>query len=274
MGTDESISTAGKAKPKMVVHKFSSCDGCQLAFLNLGPDLLALASLVDIVHFAEAGMLDDSAVVDVAFVEGSISTPGDAQRLQQIRRTSRYLVTLGACATAGGVQALRNLADAGAWVASVYARPDYIHSLATSTPIGAHVPVDLELWGCPVNGRQVLAAVRALLYGVLPVQENEKVCMQCKRAQHACVMVTKGLACMGPVTRTGCGALCPAFGRDCYACYGPAENSNAPALAQRLAGLGLPPPAIARRFLFINNAAPEFHEIGVQLRARKNDSTT
>ena len=172
MDIDDSISVDKQAKPKMAVHKFSSCDGCQLAFLNLGPDLLTLAGLVDIVHFAEAGMLDDTTLVDVAFVEGSITTPGDAQRLQQIRRTSRYLVTLGACATAGGVQALRNLADAGAWIASVYARPDYLQSLATSTPIAAHVQVDLELWGCPVNGRQVLAAVRALLYGVLPVQEN------------------------------------------------------------------------------------------------------
>lgn len=265
MVTNDSISMAQNTKPKVAVHKFASCDGCQLAFLNLGPDLLSLANLVDIVHFAEAGMQDDSAAVDVAFVEGSISTPEDAQRIKRIRQTSRYLITIGACATAGGLQALRNLADADAWIASVYARPEYLHSLATSTPIAKHVKVDLELWGCPVNGRQVLAAVRALLFGVLPVEQNEKVCMQCKRAQHACVMVTKGIACMGPVTRTGCGALCPAFGRDCYACYGPAENINGPALARRFAGLGLLPDAIARRFLFINNAAPEFHEIGVRL---------
>lgn len=274
MDTDISNGTGRHTRPRVAVHKFASCDGCQLAFLNLGPDLLTLAGLVDIVHFAEAGMLDEGTDVDVAFVEGSILTPEDAQRIQHIRRTSRYLITIGACATAGGVQALRNLADADAWIASVYARPEYIHSLATSTPIAGHVKVDMELWGCPVNGRQILAAVRALLYGVLPVPENEKVCMQCKRAQHACVMVTKGIACMGPVTRTGCGALCPAFGRDCYACYGPAENVNGTALAHRFAGLGLLPDAIARRFLFINNAAPEFHEIGVRLRDRKNDSTT
>jgi coenzyme F420-reducing hydrogenase gamma subunit len=274
MHKEASTGAGQNSKPKMAVHKFASCDGCQLAFLNLGADLLALSELVDIVHFAEAGMLDAGAVVDVAFVEGSISTLEDAQRIQYIRRTSRHLITIGACATAGGLQALRNLADAGTWVAGVYARPEYIHSLATSTPIARHVKVDLELWGCPVNGRQVLAAVRALLFGVVPVPENEKVCMQCKRDQHACVMVSKGLACMGPVTRTGCGALCPAFGRDCYACYGPAENSNAPALVQRFAGLGLLPAAIARRFLFINNAAPEFHEVGVQLRTGKNDSTT
>ena len=274
MDKEDFPSTDHMPKPKVAVHKFASCDGCQVAFLNLGPDLLVLAGLVDIVHFAEAGMLDDAAAVDVAFVEGSISTPEDAQRIQLIRRASRHLITIGACATAGGLQALRNLVDAETWVAGVYARPDYIHSLATSTAIARHVKVDLELWGCPVNGRQVLAAVRALLFGVLPVPENDKVCMQCKRAQHACVMVTKGLACMGPVTRTGCGALCPAFGRDCYACYGPAENSNAAALARRFAGLGLLPAAIARRFLFINNAAPEFHGIGVQLRTGKNDPTT
>ena len=242
----------------MAVHKFASCDGCQLAFLNLGDALLELAALVDIVHFAEAGPVEPDAVVDIAFVEGSISTHEDLARIQRVRANSRYLVTLGACATAGGLQALRNLADGPGWFAAVYAHPEYIDALANSTPIARHVKVDLELWGCPVNGRQVLAAVRALLNGVPPVEETEKVCMACKRNQTVCTLVTRSAACMGPVTRTGCGALCPRFGRDCYGCYGPAENINAPALSRRFAGLGLLPDAIARRFLSMNAAAPEF----------------
>ena len=250
------------ARPRVAVHKFSSCDGCQLAFLNMGEDLLTLAGLVDIVHFAEAGPVDPEASVDVAFVEGSLSTPEELERVQRIRANSRFLVTMGVCATAGGLQALRNLSDASEWIAGIYAKPEYIASLDTATPIAQHVKVDLELWGCPVTRRQVQGAVRALLFGVLPVEERDKVCMECKRNGTVCVMVTQGTPCMGPVTRTGCGALCPRFGRDCYACFGPAENPNTEALTRRFEGLGLLPDAIARRFLFINSAAPAFAEAG------------
>jgi sulfhydrogenase subunit delta len=249
-------------KPKVAIHKFSSCDGCQLAFLNLGDTLLQVAELVELTHFAEAGPVNPDADVDVAFVEGSISTPEDLGRIARVRAHAQFLVTIGACATAGGVQALRNLARAPEWIADVYAKPEYISVLDQSTPIAQHVKVDLELWGCPVNGRQVLGALRALLFGVVPAQEPDKVCLECKRRQAVCVLVAKGMPCMGPVTRTGCGALCPSFGRDCYACYGPAENPNTQALSRRFTGLGLLPEAIARRFLFINNGAEPFLTAG------------
>lgn len=249
-------------RPKIAVHKFASCDGCQLAFLNAGEQLLELSRLVEIAHFVEAGMVAPGADVDIAFVEGSVSTPEHLDHIRHIRERSRFLITIGACATAGGIQALRNLANSDEWIAGIYAQPHYIRSLATSTPIAHHVKVDFELWGCPVNTRQVMAAIRQLLFGVTPVDEHDKVCMECKRVQAVCVMVAKGLPCMGPVTRTGCGAICPRFGRDCYACYGPAENVNAIALGRRLEGLGLMPDAVARRFQFINNAAPVFAEAG------------
>ena len=245
-------------KPRVAVHKFSSCDGCQLAFLNLGEDLLVLADLVDIVHFAEAGMVDENSRVNIAFVEGSVSTAGDIERIHHVRDNSDYLVTIGACATAGGVQALRNLADGPAWLAGIYATPEYIDSLAEVSPIREHVKVDLELWGCPVNGRQVVEAVRSLLFGAMPAQDRDKVCMECKRAQTVCVMVTSGKPCLGPVTRSGCGALCPRFGRDCYGCYGPSEAANAAALGKRFAGLGLVPEAIANRYLAINSHTEPF----------------
>lgn len=247
-------------KPKVAVHKFSSCDGCQLAFLNLGPALLKLTELADIVHFAEAGPVDTEVQVDIAFVEGSITTPHDVERIKQVRANSHYLITIGACATAGGIQALRNGADSTEWMAQVYASPAYIHTLATSTPIAAHVKVDFELWGCPINSEQVVTTVATLLQGVNPKDSGDKVCMECKRRQAVCVLVSKDIPCMGPVTRTGCGALCPRFGRDCYACYGPAENPNTTALARRFSGLGLMPETIARRFLYINNAAPVFRD--------------
>jgi coenzyme F420-reducing hydrogenase gamma subunit len=251
------------ARPGVAVHKFSSCDGCQLAFLNAGEDLLKLARLVDIHHFLEAGVADEDARVDIAFVEGSISTEDELARIRRVRAISLYVVTLGACATAGGLQALRNLDGSNeAWKHAVYAQPEFIQTLHRAEPVSRHIEVDFELWGCPVNGRQVLAVVQQLLFGVTPIDQRDKLCIECKRQQAICVMVTEGRPCMGPVTRTGCGALCPRFGRDCYACFGPAENANTQAMSRRLEGLGLPLSDVARRFLFINSSAPAFAEAG------------
>jgi len=255
-------------KPKLAVHKFSSCDGCQLAFLNAGEDLLTLANMVDIIHFPEAGPVDENGHVDIAFIEGSITTPTDISRIKRIRDNSSYLITIGACATAGGLQALRNFTNAEEWIRAVYATPEYIQTLSTSTPIRDHVKVDLELWGCPVNAQQAFRVVHDLMSGVTPKQDQDKVCMECKRQHHVCVMVTRGLPCMGPVTRTGCGAICPQMGRDCYACFGPAENCNTAAMAVRLQELGLMSADISRRFLYINNEAPEFREAGIHWKSR------
>jgi coenzyme F420-reducing hydrogenase gamma subunit len=250
-------------RPSVAVHKFSSCDGCQLAFLNAGEDLLRLAQLVDIRHFLEAGLAEETAEVDIAFVEGSISTDDELKRIRQVRKNSRFVVTLGACATSGGLQALRNLDNSNeAWKQAIYAQPAFIQTLDRADPVSKHIEVDFEIWGCPVNGAQVLAAVRQLLFGVAPLDQKDKVCMECKRQHAVCVMVSEGKPCLGPVTRTGCGAICPRFGRDCYACFGPAENINPDALGHRLAGLGLPPSDIARRFLFINSNAPAFGDAG------------
>jgi len=270
MPTRVPVIPAGR-RLRIAVHKFSSCDGCQLAFLNLGEDLLRLAREVDIVHFAEAGPVDPEAEVDVAFIEGSAAHPGDVPRLRGIRERSRFLVTIGACATAGGLQALRNAADAPAWLAAVYPSPAAIEELDDSTPISAHVRVDFQLWGCPVTGRQVLATVGSLLAGVHPADGGDKVCLECKRRQNVCVLVSRGLPCLGPVTRTGCGALCPAYGRDCYGCFGPSDLPGTDALARRFEGLGLVPGAVARQFAGVNNAAPPFHEAARRARGDAGD---
>lgn len=179
------------AKPRLSVHKFTSCDGCQLAFLNAGEALLLLSELVDITHFAEAGVVDLETPIDIAFIEGSISTPEEIERIQKIRKNSRFLITIGACATAGGIQALRNFADHDKWMSAIYATPAHIHSLKTSTPISHHVKVDCELWGCPVNTGQVLDVIRSLLFQAKPRIKQESVCMECKRNGNVCVLVTK-----------------------------------------------------------------------------------
>ncbi|WP_286236702.1 sulfhydrogenase subunit delta [Neptuniibacter halophilus] len=241
------------AKPTLAVHKFSSCDGCQLALLNMGPDLLALAEQLEIKHFAEAGIVNESAPVDIALVEGSVVTAADETRIREVRANSRYLISMGACATSGGIQALKNLAeDPSAWVGQLYPQTEFIDSLDRSHALKAYVRVDFELWGCPVNSRQVVAAAGQLLQGVSPVDNREKLCLECKRAGQVCTLVTRGEPCMGPVTRAGCGALCPAFGRACYGCYGEAELSNGDALQRRLEGLGLAPERAAARFRLIH----------------------
>jgi len=245
-------------KPRLAVHKFASCDGCQLALLNAGEDLLQLSRHFDIVHFAEAGPLDPAAEVDVALIEGSITTPHDADRILQVREHSRIVMTIGACATSGGLQALRNAADIGDWTAGIYASPEYIQTLSRSTPIRDHIHVDFELWGCPVNSSQVLRALRDILSGVIPKDETNKVCQECKRLNHICVMVSQGKPCLGPVTRAGCGALCPGLGRECYGCYGPAENSNVEALSHQFATLGLDAIDITRRFRMIHSGLDIF----------------
>lgn len=250
--------TPDMRKPTLAVHKLTSCSGCQAVILNLAEDLLALSRLVQIVHFVEAGLVSPEAQVDIALVEGSISTPADEQRIRQIRARSRQLISIGACACSGGVQALRNVRDSGHWPGEVYADAARIDSLAQSRPVQALVPVELELWGCPIEGRQLVAALAALLHGIPPLSHSEKLCQQCKRLGNICVLVSQGEPCMGPVTRTGCGALCPAFGAPCYTCFGPAEQPNTEAMGLCLLGLGLPRRQVAERFASISVGAPDF----------------
>lgn len=245
-------------KPSIAIHKFSSCDGCQLAFLNAGTALLQLSELVNIKHFAEAGYLNPTAKVDIAFVEGSISTKKELERIQQVRRNSNYLITIGACATAGGIQALRNTQDAKAWTEAIYPQPEFIDSLDTATAINLHVKVDEEIWGCPVNTVQVIKVIRQLLFGVEAHQQKDSVCMECKRNQNTCVLVKSGKPCLGPVTRMGCGALCPSVGAACYGCYGPAELVNTEALSKQFKQNGMSDADIANRFKFISSEAPTF----------------
>lgn len=255
--------TQQEKKIRVAVHKFSSCDGCQLALLNATEELINLSQLVEIVHFAELGVVDPYAEADIAIIEGSISTPEEVERIHKIRAVTSFLLPVGACATAGGVQALRNLNNADMWMSGVYEQqPDAIKILATSTAIAHNVKVDLELWGCPVNSKQLFSVLRSLLWGVIPRVSRDSLCLDCKRRGHVCVLVAKGMPCMGPVTQTGCGALCPGLGRDCYECFGPKENLNGKSLGRRFFSLGLSAEEVAQRFLLINNGAPDFQKLG------------
>ncbi len=217
-------------KPKLAVWKFASCDGCQLSLLDCEDELLQLADHVEIAYFMEASSRQQAGPYDLSLVEGSITTAEDARRIREVRAQSRALVTIGACATAGGIQALRNFADVDEFIAVVYAHPEYIATLKTSTPISAHVPVDFELHGCPINKKQLLEVISAFLHRRRPQVPPHSVCIECKLRGNVCVWVAHGTPCMGPVTHAGCGALCPTYNRGCYGCFGPKENPNTESL--------------------------------------------
>jgi coenzyme F420-reducing hydrogenase gamma subunit len=215
---------------------------------------------IEIAHFLEASRSVGRGPYDVSLVEGSITTAADARRIRDVRHRSKTLITIGACATAGGIQALRNMVDVEELSSVVYATPSFVGSLATSTPIAAHVPVDFELRGCPIDRRQLLEVLSATLLGRRPNVPTHSVCVECKSLGRTCVLVAHGTPCLGPITQAGCGALCPGVHRGCYGCFGPAETVNAASLLPRLGELGAGDGELHRLLRTFNTAAPAFAE--------------
>jgi sulfhydrogenase subunit delta len=245
-------------RPKLAVWKFASCDGCQLTLLNCEDELLALAGAVEIAYFPEATRAVVEGPYDVSLVEGSVTTPEEAERIQQVRSASRRVITIGACATSGGVQALRNFSDVAEFRSVVYAHPEYVETLAESTPIADHVKVDFELRGCPIDKRQLLEVLAASIQGRKPRVRAHSVCVECKRRGTVCVTVANGTPCLGPVTQAGCGALCPTFARGCYGCFGPQDTPNTASIADRLSILGMSEPEVLRVFRTFNANSEAF----------------
>jgi len=257
--------------PRVGVFKLASCDGCQLTLLDCEDELLLLAEKIEFVHFPEgvsfkaSGAAEREGPFDLAIIEGSVSTPEQLQTVREIRRQSRALITIGACATSGGIQALRNFVDDDgvnheALQKLVYAQPEYIDTLATSTPVSEHVAVDFELRGCPIDKGQLLELISAFIRGRSPAIKNESVCFECKRRGTVCVVVADNTPCLGPVTHAGCGAICPAYRRGCYGCFGPRESAATESLAAQMKNIGQSEPEILRAFRLFTAGAPAFEE--------------
>jgi coenzyme F420-reducing hydrogenase gamma subunit len=244
----------------LAVWKFASCDGCQLSLLDCEDELLAVAGAIDIAYFPEATRGEISGRYDLSLVEGSVTTAHDAERIKDVRERSRVLITIGACATAGGIQALKNFADVKEYIPMVYAHPEYIHTLATSTAISDHVKVDFELRGCPINKMQLVEVVSAFVAGRKPVTPPHSVCVECKIKGNLCVMVAHATPCLGPVTHAGCNALCPSYNRGCYGCFGPMETPNTISLSRQLVHLSMDEKALKRIYSTFNANAKEFRE--------------
>jgi sulfhydrogenase subunit delta len=253
------MNAGSEKRPRVGVVKLASCDGCQLTLLDLEDELLSIAGRFELVEFPEATSRRSEGPYDVLLVEGSVSTPEQAAEIVRLRAQSRLLVTIGACASAGGIQALRNWADEPAWRAAVYPTPEYVSSLATSTPVAEHVQVDAELRGCPIDPGQLLELLTALRVGRRPQLPDAAVCLECKRRGTVCVLVARGMPCLGPLTQTGCGAICPAYARGCYACFGPREQSNVESLHGWLTK-SRPLVEVDRLFAGFNAWAPAFRD--------------
>ena len=260
------------SRPRVGVVKLASCDGCQLTILDLEDELLALTERFEFVEFAEATSRRSSGPFDVLFVEGSISSTEQATEILRLRASARTLVAIGACATAGGIQALRTASEHEAFRAAVYPVPAFVESLAVARPIADFVAVDYELRGCPIDGHQLIELLTALTTGRRPQLPDQAVCLECKRRGIACVVVATGAPCLGPVTQTGCGAICPGVGRGCYGCFGPREGANVDGLAQWYASWpavgGMAASDVGRLFAGFTGASPVFRAVTDRLGGR------
>lgn len=254
----------GGKKIKVAVYKFSSCDGCQLQFLNMEDELLLLIDRIEFAYFLEASREVKPGPYDVAFVEGSVSTPHEEELIKEVRKQAKIVVAIGACATAGGIQALRNFGKLEEFKKLVYPNPEWIDALEHARPISDFIKVDYELRGCPVSKERLLSFVKQLLAGRRPVLKRESVCTECKRKGNVCVVVSKGIPCLGPVTQEGCGALCPSFGRGCYGCFGPMIDPKPEALAKRFEELGFSRRDIALQFKTFTGWSEPFRKVVIR----------
>lgn len=251
------------SKPKLAVWKFASCDGCQLSLLNCEDELLSMAEHIAIASFPEGFREVGKGPYDISLVEGSITTPHDAERIHRIRRISKILVAAGACATSGGIQALRNFTSVDLYTHLVYPKPGMIDTLNKSTPICDHTRVDYELFGCPVSKDHILELFMAVLHGRRPAIPAYSLCIECRQKGNVCVMIANQVPCMGPVTRAGCGAICPSFSRGCYGCFGPKETPNTGSLSRLWKErFQMTDEDIVRAFRGINAGAEPFRKEG------------
>jgi sulfhydrogenase subunit delta len=247
-------------KPKLAVFKFASCDGCQLSLLDAEEELLTVTEQIEIAFFPEASRKMLKGPYDITLVEGSITTPHDVEMIRGVRKQSGALITIGACATAGGIQALRNWKDVKEFTQIVYAFPEYISTLDRSLPVSSFVKVDFELHGCPINKNQLIEVINAILNNRKPNVSSHSVCIECKLKGNVCVMVASGTTCLGPVTHAGCSALCPSYNRGCYGCYGPMDSTNTGALSKQFKELGMRKFEILLAFRGFNAYAEPFRK--------------
>ena len=246
-----STQTALKTKPQIAFFDFTSCEGCQLNKLDLENHLLEILEHVDIVEFREA--MDDKAdAYDIAFIEGSISTPSCIERIHDIRRRAKILVALGSCASIGGINAMKNLQPIEDVRETVYGEDKYLFPTLPAMPVSAIVKVDYEIHGCPMSIPEFLVVFKALVMGKQPIKPDSPVCVECKLRENEC-LYDRGMVCLGPITRSGCDAICPSFGQFCTGCRGLVPDANKNAMLDILTDHGLSLQEAEKRLLLFNS---------------------
>ncbi|HNR39066.1 MAG TPA: NADH:ubiquinone oxidoreductase [Acidobacteriota bacterium] len=225
------------AKPKVAFFDFSCCEGCQLTVSNCEDELLDLVSHIDIVNFREI-MTERSDDYDIAFIEGSCTREEEVARLQKIRENAQIVIALGACATIGGINCLKNFHNLDEVRQTVYGDKAHYFPTWETRPIDRVIKVDYHLHGCPIDRGEFLRVVKALLTGQTPTLPNYPVCVECRLKENVC-LYTQGKTCLGPIARAGCGAICPEFGDSCVACRGMVDQPNIPYMIEVLHEHGL-----------------------------------
>ena len=228
------------AKPKIAIFDFACCEGCQLQIVNLEEEILDLLGGADVVEWREA-MSEKSDEYDIAIIEGSITRLEDEERLKLIRSRAKVLIALGACATIGGVNKLKNnfddLEEVKKCVYGKAAGMPHLHTGLTKS-VGEVVDVDFCVHGCPIDRKEFTYIVRSLLMGKTPEIPDYPVCVECKAQGNPCLWES-GQVCLGPIIRAGCGARCPSNGFRCFGCRGYVDNPNVEAARDVIEKYGL-----------------------------------
>jgi sulfhydrogenase subunit delta len=243
------------AKPRIGIFSFTCCEGCSLAILECENELLDVLNIVDVVNFRE-GMTEKEEDVDIAFVDGSLSTHHDVEKMKKIREHAGLVVAIGACAHTGGVNAMKNNLDLNEVKRYVFGdKADHFDSIP-ARPLSAEVQVDAALPGCPIDRSEFLRLVLDVAQGKTFRLPNYPVCVECKLQGNPCLF-DLGLDCMGVVARAGCNAICPTFGDPCEACRGFVDHPNSESHQEVLKKAGRTVEEIMHRYTRYNSFKPE-----------------
>lgn len=244
-------------KPRVAFFSFSSCEGCQLVVLTIEEQLLELVNLIDIVSFREA-MSEKSDDYDIAFVEGSITTTAEIERIKKIRNTAKVIIALGACATIGGINCLKNQYEMDKVKNIVYGKMADNYDTIPARPIESVIKVDYWIQGCPIDKDEFIEVTKAILLGKKPRIPEYPVCVECQMKENVCLF-EKGMICLGPVTRAGCKAICPTYNDGCVGCRGLIEDPNLSSHKNLLTEHGLTvSEAISQYMLFGGNSKEKY----------------
>jgi coenzyme F420-reducing hydrogenase gamma subunit len=240
------------SKPRVAIFDFACCEGCQLQIVNLEEEILNLIDVVDVVEWREA-MSEQSHEYDIAIIEGSITREEDAKRLEVIRSRAKILIALGACATIGGVNKMKNNFDLNEVRQCVYGKDGQMPHLNTcnTRAVDEVVPVDVKIHGCPINGAEFAQIIRSLLVGKAPFVPDYPVCVECKARETICRYEYNEI-CLGLIIRAGCNAPCPAAGFRCFGCRGLVDNPNVDAAKEVMDTYGLTVEDLKQKMVLFN----------------------